>query len=134
MEFTSLLFLKTKEKGNELLHLGPWISVSSHGRSLAELDRTGEVRAAVFRQGEAPAVRGKLGKRVRGLVHTCRWSQLGLRWPAAACPGAPAAGGGPVSWLRRSGEGERARSGRGASGGGRGAIPGLILGEGRPEG
>jgi len=24
MEFTSLLFLKTKEKGNELLHLGPW--------------------------------------------------------------------------------------------------------------
>ena len=27
-EFTSLLFLKTKEKGNELLHLGPWNSVS----------------------------------------------------------------------------------------------------------
>src|SRR6185503_2812511 len=107
MEFTSLLFLKTKEKGNELLHLGPWISVSSHGRSLAELDRTGEVRAAVFRRGEAPAVRGKLGKRVRGLVHTCRWSQLGLRWPAAACPRAPAAGGGPVSRLRRFGEGER---------------------------
>ena len=41
MEFTSLLFLKTKEKGNELLHLGPWISVSSHMRSMAELDRTG---------------------------------------------------------------------------------------------
>ena len=49
MEFTNLLFLKTKEKGNELLHLGPWISVSSHGRSLAELDRTGEGWAAVFR-------------------------------------------------------------------------------------
>jgi len=72
MEFTSLLFLKTKEKGNELLHLGPWISVSSHGRSLAELDRTGEGRAAVFRRGSAPAARGKLGKRVRGLVRTFR--------------------------------------------------------------
>ena len=24
MEFTSLLFFKTKEKGNELLYLGPW--------------------------------------------------------------------------------------------------------------
>ena len=36
MEFTSLLFLKTKEKGNELLHLGPWISISSHGSPLAE--------------------------------------------------------------------------------------------------
>ena len=30
MEFTSLLFLKTKEKGNELLHISPWKFVSSH--------------------------------------------------------------------------------------------------------
>ena len=36
MEFTSFLFFKIKEKGNELLHLGPWVSVSSQGRSLAE--------------------------------------------------------------------------------------------------
>jgi len=106
MEFTSLLFLKTKEKGNELLHLGPWISVSSHGRSLAELDRTGEGRAAVFRRGEAPEVGARLGKRVRGLVRACRWSQLGPRWPVAACPRAPAAGGGPVSRLRHTGEGK----------------------------
>ena len=36
MEFTSLMFLKTKEKGNELLHLDPWTSISSHGRFLAD--------------------------------------------------------------------------------------------------
>ena len=36
MEFTSLLFLKTKEKGNKLLLLGPWKFVSSQGRSLAD--------------------------------------------------------------------------------------------------
>ena len=104
MEFTNLLFFKTKEKGNELLHLGPWISVSSHGMSLAELDRTGEGRAAVFRRGSALVARGKLGKRMRGLVRTCRWSQLGLRWPVVACPRAPAAGGGTASRRRRSGD------------------------------
>ena len=34
MEFTSLLFLKTKEKGNKLLHIGP---CSSNWRSLADI-------------------------------------------------------------------------------------------------
>ena len=34
MEFTSLLFLKTKEKGKEILHLDPWTSISSHRGSL----------------------------------------------------------------------------------------------------
>ena len=37
MEFTSLLFFKTKEKGNELLHLGPWKFVSSQRGSLADI-------------------------------------------------------------------------------------------------
>ena len=41
MEFTSLLFLKTKEKGKEILHLDPWTSISSHGRSLAGLGNRG---------------------------------------------------------------------------------------------
>ena len=78
MEFTSLLFLKTKEKGNKLLHLGLWVSVSSHGRSLAELDRIGEGRAAVFRRGEAPEVGARLGKMERSSSRTCRWSRWGL--------------------------------------------------------
>ena len=42
-DFSTILYgiykfavFETKEKGNKRLHLGPWISVSSHGRSLAE--------------------------------------------------------------------------------------------------
>ena len=66
MEFTILLFLKTKEKGNELLHLGPWISVSSHGRSLAELDRTGEGRAAGFPVFLLACGKGDVGEKVEG--------------------------------------------------------------------
>ena len=48
----------------------------------------------------------------------------------AACPRAPAAAGGPVSRLRRSGEGERARSGRGASPRHEGAVGVVSLGRG----
>ena len=66
MEFTSLLFLKTKEKGNELLHLGPWISISSHGRPLAEGTEQGRVSGAVFRRGEAPEVGEKVGEKEEG--------------------------------------------------------------------
>ena len=110
MELTSLLFLKTKEKGNELLHLGPWVSVSSHGRPLAELDRTGEGRAAIFRRGSALGARGKLGKGERGLSRTsgCPW--FAGRRSEASAPQAPADSGG---LLRRCGvpvgEGERWR-------------------------
>ena len=67
-------------------------------------NRTGEGLRRRFPRGSAPAARGKLGKRMRGLVRTCRWSQLGLRWPVVACPRAPAAGDGPVPRLRRSGD------------------------------
>src|SRR6185312_5181937 len=104
MEFTNLLFLKTKEKGNELLHLGLWISVSSHGRSLAELDRTGEGRAAVFRRGEAPEVGARLGKMERSSSRTCRWSRWGLGWPVARRP-RRATGGGDGKPRRRRSEG-----------------------------
>ena len=60
MKFTSLLFLKTKEKGNELLHLGPWISVSSHWRSLAGLGNRGGVG------GRIPAPRADGGEGDQG--------------------------------------------------------------------
>ena len=50
MEFTSLLFLETKEKGNKLLHLGPWKFVSSQGRSLA--DGTEQRRVCAVFSGE----------------------------------------------------------------------------------
>ena len=52
-------FLKTKEKGNELLHLGPWISVSSHGRSLAEGTEQG--RGGVWFSGVQARRRRGLG-------------------------------------------------------------------------
>ena len=102
MEFTSLLFLKTKEKGNELLHLGPWVYVSSHGRPLAELDRTGEGRAAVFRRGSALGARGKLGKRERGLSRTSRCPWFAGRRSDAAAPHAPADSSGTVPRRGRS--------------------------------
>ena len=59
MEFTILLFLKIKEKGNELLHLGPWVSVSSHGRSLAEGTEQG--RGGAWFSGVALCRRRGLG-------------------------------------------------------------------------
>ena len=74
-----------------------------------------------------------MGKREKGLSRTsgCPW--FAGRRSEASAPQAPADSGG---LLRRCGvpvgEGERWR-GRWASGGGRGAIPGLSLGEGRPE-
>ena len=58
MESTNLLFLKTKEKGNELLHLGPWISISSHRGSLAGFE-TGEAAGGRI---PAPRVDGGEGK------------------------------------------------------------------------
>ena len=58
MEFTSLLFLKTKGKENELLHLGSWISISSHRGSLAGFE-TGEAAGARI---PAPRVDGGEGK------------------------------------------------------------------------
>src|SRR6185312_9074218 len=100
MEFTSLLFLKTKEKGNELLHLGPWISISSHGRPLAEGTEQGRVYGAVFRRGVAPEVgeswgkgRGGRAAPVEGLGRG--WGarnrrHRGERRPAVVCSGAAA--------------------------------------------
>ena len=96
-------------------------------------NRTGEGLRRRFQRGSAPAARGKLGKRVRGLVRTCRWSQLGLRWPVVACPRAPAAGGGPVPRLRHSGEGEAAWLGLGAPLGRGETVPEVYWSWGRPE-
>ena len=49
-------------------------------------DSTGEVRAAVFRRGSVPAARGKLGKRLRGLVRTCGWWFGGSGWSVGVAP------------------------------------------------
>ena len=94
MEFTSLLFLKTKEKENELLHLGPWISISSHGRPLAEGTEQGRVSGAVFRRGVAPEVGEKLGKRERRSSRTRRRSRSWLGCSESAAPRRAAADGG----------------------------------------
>ena len=65
MEFTSLPFLKTKEKENKLLHLGPWVSVSSHGRPLAEgTERGGSTAPFPARFG--PGGEGEVGEKDEG--------------------------------------------------------------------
>ena len=60
MEFTIFLFLKTKGKENELLHLGPWISISSHRGSLTGLGNRGGVG------GRIPAPRADGGEGDQG--------------------------------------------------------------------
>ena len=92
MEFTSFLFLKTKEKGNKLLHLGPWISISSQRRSLAGLGTEEEGRG-FSRRGEAPAVGAPLGKSERGPRTTSRRSWVARRRLEEAAPRRGAAGG-----------------------------------------
>ena len=77
----------------------------------------------------------KLGKRERGLSRTsgCPW--FAGRRSEAAAPHAPADSSGTVPRRRRSGEGERARSGRGASPRHEGAVGVVGLGrEGVKEG
>ena len=112
MEFTSLLFLETKEKGNELLHLGPWKFVSSQGRSLAEGTEQGRGDAwfsGVVRPrrrggswgkggGSRGAPLGGLGSREDGPRRPVR----GEGRPAADC-----AGGGGAPAVVGGGEGVR---------------------------
>ena len=97
-KFTALE--KKKEKGSLFAQ-----------RSLADIGEQRRVGRRRFQRGEAPEVRGKLGKRERGLSRTsgCPW--FAGRRSEAAAPQAPAVGGGTVPRQRRSGEGERARSG-----------------------
>ena len=52
-----------KKKGNELLHLGPWISVSSQGRSLADGTAQRRVGRLDFRCFCSPTAREMWGKR-----------------------------------------------------------------------
>ena len=84
---------------------------------LAEQRRVGRRH---FQRGSAPAARGKLGKRERGLSRTSGCPLFAGRRPEAAAPQSRAAGGGGAPRRRRSGEGERARPGWEASVGGRG--------------
>ena len=114
MEFTSLLFLKTKEKGKEILHLDPWISVSSPRRSLAGLGTEEEGRG-FSRRGEAPAVGGPLGKSERGPRTTSRRFWGSRWWPAAVAPRRGADGGGSALARRHSAGHRAGRPGRRAS-------------------
>ena len=67
-----------------------------------------ETRCGVYSGGKVPEVGARLGKMESSSSRTCRWSRWGLGWPVAGCPRAPAAGGGPVSRLRHTGEGKEA--------------------------
>ena len=92
MEFTSLLFLKTKGKENELLHLGPWISVSSHWRSLA--DGTGAGSGGRFPARFGPGGEGEVGEKVEG-ARAHLWVVVwGLE---VVCSGGATASGGPAA-------------------------------------
>jgi len=93
MEFTSLLFLKTKEKGNELLHLGPWISVSSQGRSLADGQHRGG-SGGRFPARFGPGGEGEVGEKVEG-ARAHLWVVVwGL---GVVCRGGATASGGPAA-------------------------------------
>ena len=78
MEFTSLLFLKTKEKGNELLHLGPWISVSSHRGSLAGLGNRGGAGGRNPAWGLTGGV-GEVGEKLHGVERNSGMGSVGAR-------------------------------------------------------
>ena len=107
MEFTSLLFLKTKEKGNELLHLGPWVSVSSHGRPLAEGTEQGG-STAPFPARFGPGGEGKVGEKGEGARAHLPVVSVGVE---VACGGLSAGAGGrrrpctAAAALRRGGGG-----------------------------
>ena len=58
---------------------------------LAEQRRVGRRH---FQRGSAPAARGKLGKRLRGLVRTCGWWFGGL---GVVCSGGTTTSGGPAA-------------------------------------
>ena len=49
-------------------------------------NRTGEGLRRRFQRGLAPAARGKLGKRLRGLVRTCGWWFGGSGWSVVVAP------------------------------------------------
>ena len=74
-------------------------------------DSTEEGRAAVFRRGSAPAARGKLGKRLRGLVRTCGWWFGGSGWSVVVAPRRAAGRRRTEPRRRRSGEVWRGRPG-----------------------
>ena len=84
--------------------------------ALGGRNRTGEGLRRRFQRGSAPAARGKLGKRERGLSRTSGCPRFAGRRPEAAAPQSRAAGGGGAPRRQRSGEGGAARTGWRASG------------------
>ena len=113
MEFTSLLFLETKEKGNKLLHLGPWKFVSSQGRSLAEGTEQGR-GGAWFSGVVRPRRRGGSWGKGGG----SRGAPLGGLGSREDGPRRPVRGEGRPAALRR---GNRGAEGSASTVGGRGS-------------
>ena len=62
IDFTSLLFLKTKEKENEILHLGPWNDLGARGYAPGQSQEQRRRRRSGSRRVSSPAARGKWGK------------------------------------------------------------------------
>jgi len=59
-----------------VFHLGPWVFVSSQGKSLAEVQNRAGNERGISRRGESPEARGKWGKMERGSRATFGWSWL----------------------------------------------------------
>ena len=78
MEFTSLLFLKTKEKGKEILHLGPWTSISSHRGCLAGLGNRGGAGGRNPAWGLTGGV-GEVGEKLHGVERNSGMGSVGAR-------------------------------------------------------
>ena len=112
---------------------GPWTSVSSQERSLADWTEQGRGLSGVFRRGPALEARQKLGEIERSSSRTCRWSRWGLGWPVARRPRRAAGGGDGMPRRRRSeGLGRRLAGLRGPLGRGE-AVPEVGWSRGRAE-
>src|SRR6185436_9418073 len=99
-----------------VFHLGPWVFVSSQGKSLAEVQNRAGNGSGVSRRWGWPAARGKWGKMERGSRATFGWPWLVGRGSEEAGPQRGAAGRGSGRRHPCSGEGRRERMGRRASG------------------
>ena len=84
MEFTSLQLLILVFM--YVFHLGPWVFVSSQGKSLAEVQNRAGNGRGVSRRGESLEAWGKWGKMERGSRATFGWPWLVGRGSEEAGP------------------------------------------------
>ena len=108
MEFTSLQLLILVFM--YVFHLGPWVFVSSQGKSLAEVQNRGGNGSGVSRRWGWPAARGKWGKTERGSRATLGWSWEEQRWSERGSPRRGADDGGTGQRWRFSSDAGRVKS------------------------